>query len=149
GSFRLVIAVDEITEELKLIVNYLNRQTDPNFHFLALELRRAEDEGVEVLTPETYGEEIVDDKGRPVDEATVKRAIRNGTDDPEAAERVISLYEWMRDYPHGRLSWGTSTKWPSVTAYLGEGEGRTVSISFFGEGVAVNFDYLRDRRHPD
>ena len=57
GAFRLVIAVDEITDELKLIVAYLNQHTGHGLRLLALELRRAVDEGVEILMPETFGEE--------------------------------------------------------------------------------------------
>jgi hypothetical protein len=57
GSMRLVIAVDEITDELKRIVSYLNPHTTTNVELLALEMRRAVDEGVEVLVPAIYGEE--------------------------------------------------------------------------------------------
>ena len=65
GAFRLVIAVDEITDELKLIVAYLNHHTDRGLRLFALELRRAVDEGVEVLLPETYGEESADESPGP------------------------------------------------------------------------------------
>ena len=57
GPFRLVIAVDEITDELKRTVLYINRHTVAEIRLLALELRYAEHEGVEILLPEVYGEE--------------------------------------------------------------------------------------------
>jgi hypothetical protein len=55
----------------------------------------------------------------------------------------------MGEKPDSRRNLGASSTWPSVTAYIGEAEGRPVSISFFGTGMAVNFDYLRDHRHPE
>jgi len=57
GSMRLIIAVDEITDELKRIVSYLNSHTTANVELLALEMRRAVGDGVEVLVPAVYGEE--------------------------------------------------------------------------------------------
>jgi hypothetical protein len=62
GSMRLIIATDEITDELKRIVSYLNSHTTTNVEFLALEMRRAVDEGVEVLLPAIYGEESAREK---------------------------------------------------------------------------------------
>jgi len=51
GSMRLIIAVDEITDELKRIVSYLNSHTTANVELLALEMRRAAGDGIEVLVP--------------------------------------------------------------------------------------------------
>lgn len=56
GSFRLVIAVDEITEELKLVVEYLNGHTAAGVQVFALEVDYAKDGDVEVLVPRLFGE---------------------------------------------------------------------------------------------
>jgi hypothetical protein len=58
GSFRLVIAVDEITEELKFVVEWLNGHTAPGVEVIALEADYAKDNGVEVLVPRFYGETV-------------------------------------------------------------------------------------------
>lgn len=58
GRFRLVIAVDDITEELRRIVRFLNGHTTHELEILALELRYVADSGVEILFPTTYGEQV-------------------------------------------------------------------------------------------
>jgi hypothetical protein len=150
GALRLVIAVDEITDELKRIVTFLNRHTTAEVELLAIELRRMADHGVEVLVPETYGEESAKDKpikpgrGGPATEAAVIAAVR--ARHPGApGENMIRVYEFVRDRG-ARLSWGRSTKEPSVTAWLGEDVGNPISIGFYPYGVAVNFDFLVNRR---
>jgi hypothetical protein len=147
GALRLVIAVDEITDELKRIVTFLNRHTTPSVELLAIELRRAADHDVEVLIPQTYGEESAKDKieprrGGPAVESAVLATLRERHPD-ESGERMVALYEFMRDRG-ARLSWGNRE--PSVTAWLGEEVGNPISIGFYPYGVAVNFDFLVDRR---
>jgi hypothetical protein len=55
GRFRLVIAVDAITDELKRIVEYLDDHTVADVEVLALELGYAADGDVELLIPAVYG----------------------------------------------------------------------------------------------
>jgi hypothetical protein len=149
GALRLVIAVDEITDELKRTVTFLNRHTTPAVELLAIELRRIVDHGIEVLFPQTYGEESATEKIEPnrgsrASEAGVLAAIID-RHPGKAGERMIELYTFMRDQG-ARLSWGRSTREPSVTAWLGEDAGNPVSVGFYPYGVAVNFDFLIDRR---
>jgi hypothetical protein len=146
---RLVIAVDEITTELKQIVTFLNRQTTTKLELLAIELRRAVDHGVEVLIPQTYGEESAAQNTRSrqrVNEASVLVTLRS-QHAGAPGERMVALYEFLRDRG-ARLSWGSSTSSPSVTAWLGEEVGNPVSIGFYPEGVAVNFHFVAERRSP-
>jgi hypothetical protein len=105
GSMRLIIAVDEITDELKHIVSYLNfHMTDVNF--LALEMRRAVGEGVEVLLPETYGEESAREKERfgprrqRLDRETLLAGIREQSE--LAAQVAEGILDWADGEP--RLS---------------------------------------------
>ena len=64
GAFRLVITVDEITPELKTIVEYLNEHTLSSVHVLALELSYASEDDFELLIPAVYGEESATRKRR-------------------------------------------------------------------------------------
>jgi hypothetical protein len=64
GEFRLVIAVDQITPELKLVVEYLNRHTVDAVQVLALELNYTKDGDVELLVPTVYGQESAVYKAR-------------------------------------------------------------------------------------
>ena len=58
GAFRLVLAVDEINEDLRRIVEYLNAHTNDQVTVLAVELRRVSHRGVDFLTPRTFGAEL-------------------------------------------------------------------------------------------
>ena len=69
GSFRLVVAVDQITDELRSIIEYLNDRTSDSVSVMALELGRFKQDQVEVLIPNTYGAEM----------AAAKEAKKSGT----------------------------------------------------------------------
>ena len=100
GRMRLIIAVDEITEELKRTVTYLNSHTTTNVELLALEMRRAVDEGVEVLLPATYGEESAREKERSsprLDRETLLAIIR------QQNELAADAAEGILDWADGRL----------------------------------------------
>lgn len=58
GVFRLVLAVDEINEDLRRIVEFLNAHTNEQVTVLAVELRRVSHGGVDILTPRTFGGEL-------------------------------------------------------------------------------------------
>jgi hypothetical protein len=103
GSMRLIIAVDDITDELKHIVSYLNFHTTTDVNFLAFEMRRAVGEGVEVLLPETYGEESAREKERSgprrqrLDRETLLASIREQSElAADAAERIL---DWADGEP--------------------------------------------------
>ena len=55
GSFILVIVVDEINEELRRIVRYLNECSKSAFSLHALEMNRFQADKTEVLVPYLYG----------------------------------------------------------------------------------------------
>lgn len=51
GRLRLATAVDEITDELRQTITYLNEMTKPDVEVLALELGYVSDHGIEILVP--------------------------------------------------------------------------------------------------
>jgi hypothetical protein len=57
GAFRLVFAVDEITEDLKRAVEYLNAHTSTSLEVVVLEFRYSRVDGIEILLPNSFGEE--------------------------------------------------------------------------------------------
>lgn len=65
GGFRLIIAVDAITAELKRVVEYLNGHTSDSVQVLALELAYTRDDDIEVLAPTVYGQESAARKPNP------------------------------------------------------------------------------------
>ncbi|GAB1511249.1 hypothetical protein [Actinophytocola sp. KF-1] len=58
GAFRLVVAVDQITDELRQSVEYLNQHLSDSVLVMALEMGYLKHNGVEVLVPQTYGAEL-------------------------------------------------------------------------------------------
>ena len=62
GRFNLVIVVDQITDELKRIVPYINSHTLPEVNFYALEVAYGQHADVEIIHPVTFGIESVEAK---------------------------------------------------------------------------------------
>ena len=57
GALRLFVAVDQITDELKGIIEFLNTHTVAELEVLAFEMGYVADGGTEILLPRTYGQE--------------------------------------------------------------------------------------------
>ena len=55
GSFILIIVVDEVNEELKRIIRYINECSESAFSLHAIEMRRFKSENIEILVPHLYG----------------------------------------------------------------------------------------------
>lgn len=62
GRFRIVLAVDEINSDLKRMVEYLNSMAGPETVIIAVEYTRLTTGLLEILMPQTYGEEIAEAK---------------------------------------------------------------------------------------
>lgn len=60
GNFRLVLAVDQLTDVLKQTVLYLNERA--SFSLLVAEMRRVRHNGVEMLAPSVFGDEAAQRK---------------------------------------------------------------------------------------
>jgi hypothetical protein len=152
GTFRLIFAVDEITEDLKRAVEYLNAHTVDGMEVVVLELGYAKVGDVEILLPRTFGEEA----------ARAKRASRGQSKWTEAelmealaadsaAEEVAAarrLYEWAVPRVH-HFYWGEGQA-PSCTMAFEVPEGMIQPCSIYtsgtgSHGVGVNFDWARRR----
>ena len=99
GRFRLILAVDTITDELKRIVTYLNSHTDQTVQILALELSYMKHGDMEILLPTIHGEEstapkVALDQKRTLDEmfAQLER-ITNSPLAFEEARRLMAMLE--------------------------------------------------------
>ncbi|NYI42986.1 hypothetical protein BJ993_000066 [Nocardioides aromaticivorans] len=62
GEFTLVIVVDEITSELKRIIEWLNVMTKTEVSVLALELQYLKEGNTEILVPRLYGDALASAK---------------------------------------------------------------------------------------
>jgi hypothetical protein len=153
GRFRLVIAVDAITDELKRIVEYLNDHTVADVEVLALELGYAADGDVELLIPAVYGQEAVHRKaakasGRRWDEQAFRQALTDWCT-PNAADGLLAVYEHAQGHPAATpLYWGEG-RYPSVTAWF-DVSGVNVAVwSIYTDPAktvfAINFEWMHRR----
>jgi hypothetical protein len=123
GAFRLVIAVDRITDELRGIVEYLNSRTDDSVEVLALEVDLIAHDGVEVLVPRVHGLESARLKAQR--SAGARRASRDvepvlsAFDDafePDVRARIQDFLDDLRT-AGGYLQRGTGAN-PSLSGVL-------------------------------
>ena len=161
GRFHLVVAVDEITDELKHTIEYLNAHTDDDLPILALELRFLNDGDLEILVPEVYGEEAVRRKGssrRTWDEASFLQALEENVPEPIRG-RVMQVFAHARDHDsptemywgNQRFYWG-SGKYPSASAWFQVGgKGTSIWTIYPDPKRAVfvfNFEWIRRNVPP-
>ena len=121
ARFRLCIAVDEITEELKGIVELLNTQTKPGFELMLLELTHASDGDVQVLVPQTYGLETAQLKSGRDSRSTVWTTAEvldtlGELCSPEGVHAVQELMQWAE--LHNATYWHGRGEYPTVSCYL-------------------------------
>jgi hypothetical protein len=144
GRFRLVFAVDHITEELKRIVEFVNAHTSRGLQVLAVEIGYVKDSGVEILDPTVYGSELTGDNrgvGRPVwDRASFVAALRARS--PSAAPAIEAVMSWAEqggaDEVYGS---GNDGSWYPV--WKGRGMKRAPISGWTSGSVCVNLHYFR------
>lgn len=151
GVFRVVVAVDEITDELRRTIQYLNRHTTDELEVVAVELGYVKDRDVEMIVPRVFGEEAV---------ARKREARKPSWDEPEfwthaeqlsstdAIRVVRKLHEWAVDHT-ARFYWGEGKHHPSMTAWLDVGSEEspvwTCYLSERGPLLGLNFEWLARR----
>lgn len=104
GSFRLLVAVDEMDQGLKRIITYVNTRggSGQRLKLVALTFPRYERDGIEILVPESFG-----DEAPTAASASPKRVGREWTEEeflevitdrehPTAGELARELIAWMR-----------------------------------------------------
>jgi hypothetical protein len=144
GRFRLVFAVDHITEELKGIVEFVNAHTSGDLQVLAVEIGYVRDSGVEILDPAVYGSELAEGKGgagRPVwDRASFIAALRARS--PGAAPRVEAVMAWAEQGgADGVYGSGNDGSWYPV--WNGKGMKEAPISGWTSGSVCVNMHYFR------
>ncbi len=144
GRFRLVIAVDEISDELKQTVLFLNEHTQPELRLSALELGYIADDDVEILIPVVSGRESADRKvPRDWDEPKFLSALVQQSH-PEGARAIRRLYDFSLKRGAKRI-WARG-EMPGLTLHIGSRE-HAVSWSCYiypnsGAFLHINFGHL-------
>lgn len=142
GRFSLVFAVDAITDELRLIVEYLNAHTSTDLGVLALELGYAREGDLEIAVPRVFGAELA--------EARTRRRAKWTEDDvigalhaasPRASASVRRILDHFRD--RSRFYFGEG-RFPSVTLVFEEAQGRFQPLSVWADKrplLSTNFEW--------
>lgn len=94
GAFRMIIAVDEITDRLKRTVVFINSHTPPEVRFLALELRRAGEKGVQLPVPVVSGDNSAEIEPLQPTWKPDKWAVMDGIRGADAAGVAEGLLDW-------------------------------------------------------
>jgi hypothetical protein len=147
GRFRLVIVVDAITDELRRTVLFLNQHTGADLQILALELGYIADEGVEILVPQTYGQESTSGKTQkiPWDEGKFFARLA-AICSPEGLGVARTLYDRLRARG-ATVAWSSTVyAWASFRMPVGGKMVSAISIGEWPQGVPVvsfSFDFMR------
>lgn len=126
GKIRLVFVADEISAEMRRVVEFLNRQIDP-VEVLALEIKQyVSEDGLRTLVPRVIGQtaEAQQKKSsatrerRRWDESSFFAEIkaRGGAEEAQIAK---AIYAWVKDrVPEMDIQWGTGDTYGGFAANL-------------------------------
>ncbi|MDQ3305324.1 MAG: hypothetical protein M3535_04985 [Actinomycetota bacterium] len=147
GRFRLVFAVDEITEELKRIVEFLNAHTSAELQVLAVAIGYVNDGGMEILTPAVYGIESAekDRLGRKSSWDRASFLTELSRRSPDSTSGVEAVIEWAEARGAGEVyGSGKDGSWYPT---WGGAKMRDSPISAWTSG-SVCIDMYHFRRFP-
>lgn len=144
GIFMLIILVDEINEELRRIIRYINESSETVFSFHALEIKRFHSQGIEVLVPHLHGTTIkepsVSKRKQWTAEDFQQALVKNV--DAQTANLINDIHEWSA-INADRIWYGTGTDTGSFTFHYLR-DGKTVSVfSIYTNGrMMLNYGWL-------
>lgn len=153
GRFRLLVAVDEMTEELQGIIEYVNQHTGTELQLLGMQLQYRRDGDLEILLPTIFGSETVQIKVKSAAAKTTEEGLFSALREAcsaEGFEAVRRLYEWTAAQGTQRY-WGKGQH-PSVTIWM-QVEGVWIApwsiwASPHSANVSVNFEWIANRGFP-
>ncbi|OCQ92595.1 hypothetical protein BCD67_01310 [Oscillatoriales cyanobacterium USR001] len=128
GKFRLVFVADEISSEMRRVVEFLNEQMDP-VEVLALEIKQyVSQDGLKTLVPRIIGQtaEAQQKKSsatrerRRWDEVSFFAELKSRRGEDEA-EMAISIHDWVRSQDDElEVHWGTGDTYGGFAAQLNQ-----------------------------
>ena len=145
GDFILVIVIDQINNELRQIIRYINERGTAGFTLHALELERFKSQGLHVLVPHLHGistKEIKSTEGRKKWTEREFFETLAKAQDKSVVERATNLYNWTQAIAD-RVWFGTGTAKGSFTLHFLLNK-KTISIfSMYTDAkVTLNYGWL-------
>jgi len=143
GRIRLLFVADQIPNELKRIVEFLNTQMNPA-EVLALELQQFEGQGLKTIVPVVYGQteeaRVIKGSGRATrqwDRVSFFAAL-NERNDPQTIQVAEKLATWMEQNAD-RIDFGSGAKDGSIIMVVGG----SVPCTIWSYGrLEIDFQYL-------
>jgi len=144
GSFILVIVVDEINEELRRIIRYVNECSKSAFSLHAFEMNRFQADKVEVLVPHLYGASVKPSAGKQRGQWTEEEFFKalEETNEISDVNIVKDIYKWSVGNAD-RMWFGTGKETGSFTFhYLKEGKTISVFTIYTNGKLMLNYGWL-------
>lgn len=145
GDFTLIIVVDEINEELRRVIRYINECSKSAFSLHALEVRRFQAGGVEILVPQLHGLSAKAPVARGERKKWTEEAFFGALAEnvgPDIVTIARDLYEWSEDTAD-RVWLGTGAETGSFTFhYLKEGKTVSVFTVYTNGKISLNYGWL-------
>ncbi|MBE7483593.1 MAG: hypothetical protein HS104_26895 [Polyangiaceae bacterium] len=152
GRIRMVFVADEIPQELRRVVEFLNEQMHPS-EVLAVQIRLFAGEGLRTLVPQVFGitQKSIDDKRKGLpgkrkkwDEGSFREALAQQAS-PDAAHVALTLLDWCKK--NAEVVFGTGTARGSFVPSFDDGARGFRPFSVWTDGtLQVQFGYLD--KHP-
>lgn len=147
GSFVLVIAVDEMNDELNRTMRFLNTCGNPEFTFTVLEMRRFNQDNTEILIPQLHG--VVSEtrirRDRKKRKRWTERAFLDAVEtelSPNVGEIIFELYRWTKEKAD-RVWFGTGVEKGSFTFhYLLDGTTVSMFSVYTNGDLTFNYGWL-------
>ncbi len=154
GNFRMMIVVDEMSEDLGRIVSFVNSAGNPAFSLAALEMRRFRHRDSEMLVPHIYG--LVDKQRdqasasirKKWDEASYLQDVKMRLKPPVAAI-VADLLEWSKINADS-IGFGSGGASGSFMFYLERDGNRGSVFSVYSNGLlSIHFAFMKRIRKEE
>lgn len=148
GNFRIVLAVDAINAQLRLMVEYLNMMAGPGTSIVAVEYARRRHGELELLLPHVFGEELANAKSTPENRQTTRweaSSIRSWLLESDR-QSLEAFDELINSALKSELPFlGSRSKYPAGTIPIFDSMGTrlgTVSIFYFSvQGLSLEFNF--------
>ena len=148
GSFILIIVVDEVNEELRRIIKYLNECSNSAFSIHALEMKRFQVNQIDILVPQLHGTSVnPPPPGEWTEDLFFK--VLSEKNEPNIIRLIRDLYDWSVRTAD-KVAFGRGLRKGSFTfQYIKEGIKISVFTLYTNKNLWLNFGWLRSHLPDD
>ncbi len=140
GTFRIIVAVDKVTDELRRVIRYLNASGPVGFSIYALEMHYFADDQTELLVPQLVGmvpqrpTAATGKRGRWDTERFFQASAAEESNSSEVIQVMRDLLEFT-EQEADKVWWGTGNVNGSYSFHLLQNDGTASLFSVFTYGT--------------